>query len=115
MGLYLCPCRADCDLFGRFDRQQYPAEIGMLTGQVVPDNTAVYAKDFKPESVLGESNLSFRGNVNIAEGQSADVVFLNADNGMLVQVLPFSVKLKKFPYRLLRYRVCRVILPATWK
>ena len=26
MGLYLCPCRADCDLFGRFDRQQYPAE-----------------------------------------------------------------------------------------
>ena len=34
-------------------------KIGMLTGQVVPDNTAVYAKDFKPESVLGESNLSF--------------------------------------------------------
>lgn len=71
-------------------------KIGMLTGRVVPDNTAVYAKDFKPESVLGESNLSFRGNVNIAEGQSADVVFLNADNGMLVQDLPFSVKLKKF-------------------
>ena len=71
-------------------------KIGMLTGQVVPDNTAVYAKDFKPESVLGTSNLSFRGNVNISEGQSADVVFLNADNGMLVQDLPFSVKLKKF-------------------
>lgn len=71
-------------------------KIGMLTGRVVPDNTAVYAKDFKPESVLGASNLSFRGNVNISEGQSADVVFLNADNGMLVQDLPFSVKLKKF-------------------
>ncbi|MGN6983041.1 cytochrome c biogenesis protein ResB, partial [Neisseria sp. P0009.S007] len=71
-------------------------KIGMLTGRVVPDNTAVYAKDFKPESVLGTSNLSFRGNVNISEGQSADVVFLNADNGMLVQDLPFSVKLKKF-------------------
>ena len=71
-------------------------KIGMLTGRIVPDNHSVYAKDFKPESILGTSNLSFRGNVNITEGQSADVVFLNADNGMLVQDLPFEVKLKKF-------------------
>ena len=71
-------------------------KIGMLTGRVVPDNHSVYAKDFKPESILDTSNLSFRGNVNITEGQSADVVFLNADNGMLVQDLPFDVKLKKF-------------------
>lgn len=71
-------------------------KIGMLTGRVVPDNHSVYAKDFKPESILGTSNLSFRGNVSITEGQSADVVFLNADNGMLVQDLPFEVKLKKF-------------------
>ena len=71
-------------------------KIGMLTGRIVPDNHSVYAKDFKPESVLSTSNLSFRGNVNITEGQSADVVFLNADNGMLVQDLPFDVKLKKF-------------------
>ena len=71
-------------------------KIGMLTGRVVPDNHSVYAKDFKPESILGTSNLSFRGNVNITEGQSADVVFINADNGMLVQDLPFDVKLKKF-------------------
>ncbi|WP_167435450.1 cytochrome c biogenesis protein ResB [Neisseria bergeri] len=71
-------------------------KLGMLTGRIVPDDQAVYAKDFKPESILGASNLSFRGNVNISEGQSADVVFLNADNGMLVQDLPFEVKLKKF-------------------
>ncbi|WP_066080230.1 cytochrome c biogenesis protein ResB [Bergeriella denitrificans] len=71
-------------------------KIGMLTGRIVPDNNAMYAKDFKPESVLGAGNLSFRGNVNITEGQSADVVFLNADSGMLVQDLPFEVKLKKF-------------------
>ncbi|HGO7996121.1 TPA: cytochrome c biogenesis protein ResB [Neisseria meningitidis] len=71
-------------------------KLGMLTGRIVPDNQAVYAKDFKPESILGASNLSFRGNVNISEGQSADVVFLNADNGILVQDLPFEVKLKKF-------------------
>lgn len=71
-------------------------KIGMLTGRIVPDNDAMYAKDFKPASILGQGNLSFRGNVNITEGQSADVVFVNADNGMLVQDLPFEVKLKKF-------------------
>ena len=65
-------------------------KLGMLTGRIVPDNQAVYAKDFKPESILGAANLSFRGNVSISEGQSADVVFLNADNGMLVQDLPFE-------------------------
>lgn len=71
-------------------------KLGMLTGRIVPDETSVFAKDFKPESVLGENNPSFRGNVNISEGQTADVVFLNADKGMLVQDLPFSVQLKKF-------------------
>ncbi|MDO5058899.1 MAG: cytochrome c biogenesis protein ResB [Neisseria sp.] len=71
-------------------------KIGMTTGKIVPDNTAMFAKDFKPESTLGTGNLSFRGNVNINEGQTADVVFLNADKGMLVQDLPFSVQLKRF-------------------
>lgn len=71
-------------------------KIGMLTGRIVPDDSAVFARDFKPQSVLGASNLSFRGNVNLSEGQEADVVFLNADKGMLVQKLPFAVKLKKF-------------------
>ncbi|UOO87682.1 cytochrome c biogenesis protein ResB [Neisseria arctica] len=71
-------------------------KMGMLTGKVVPDNDSVFAKDFKPESTLSRNNLSFRGNVNVTEGQAADVVFLNADKGMLVQDLPFSVELKKF-------------------
>ena len=71
-------------------------KIGMLTGKIVPDDSAVFARDFKPQSVLGAGNLSFRGNVNLSEGQEADVVFLNADKGMLVQKLPFAVKLKKF-------------------
>lgn len=71
-------------------------KIGMLTGRIVPDETSMFAREFKPESVMGERNISFRGNVNVVEGQTADVVFLNADKGMLVQNLPFSVKLKKF-------------------
>ena len=71
-------------------------KIGMLTGKIVPDATSMFAKDFKPESTLSANNLSFRGDVNIIEGQTVDVVFLNADKGMLVQDLPFQVKLKKF-------------------
>lgn len=71
-------------------------KLGILTGKIVPDNQSLYARDFKPESTLGSNNISFRGNVNVTEGQSADVVFLNADKGMLIQDLPFEVKLKKF-------------------
>lgn len=71
-------------------------KVGMLTGSIVPDNESLYAKDFKPESTLGSNNISFRGNVNIAEGQKTNVVFLNVDKGMLIQDLPFDVQLKRF-------------------
>jgi len=47
-------------------------------------------------SRLSPSNLSFRGSVQIPEGSSADVVFLNVANGYLVQDLPFTVALKQF-------------------
>lgn len=47
-------------------------------------------------SRLSPSNPSFRGSVQIPEGSSADVVFLNVADGYLVQDLPFSVGLKQF-------------------
>lgn len=47
-------------------------------------------------SRLGPNNFSFRGNVEIPEGQNADVVFLNVADGYLVQDLPFVVRLNKF-------------------
>ncbi|HUX79449.1 MAG TPA: cytochrome c biogenesis protein ResB, partial [Alphaproteobacteria bacterium] len=47
-------------------------------------------------SRLGPHNLSFRGDVTIPEGSSADVIFLNVANGYLVQELPFIVSVKKF-------------------
>ena len=71
-------------------------KIGMLTGRLVPDNTSVYARDFKPESTLSDKNLSYRGNAEIVEGQTIDRTFLNADKGLLLQELPFSIELKKF-------------------
>ncbi len=47
-------------------------------------------------SRLSPSNLSFRGSVQIPEGSSADVAFLNVADGYLVQELPFTVALKQF-------------------
>ncbi|MBT9589578.1 MAG: cytochrome c biogenesis protein ResB, partial [Thiobacillus sp.] len=47
-------------------------------------------------SRLKPSNPSFRGSVQIPEGSSADVAFLNVADGYLVQELPFTVALKQF-------------------
>lgn len=47
-------------------------------------------------SRLTPANLSFRGSVQIPEGSSADVAFLNVADGYLVQELPFTVALKQF-------------------
>ncbi len=47
-------------------------------------------------SRLTPANPSFRGSVQIPEGGSADVVFLNVADGYLVQDLPFTVALKQF-------------------
>ncbi|OZA26007.1 MAG: cytochrome C biogenesis protein [Hydrogenophilales bacterium 17-64-11] len=47
-------------------------------------------------SRLAPSNPSFRGSVQIPEGSSADVAFLNVADGYLVQDLPFTVALKQF-------------------
>jgi cytochrome c biogenesis protein len=47
-------------------------------------------------SRLSPENPSFRGSVQVPEGGSADVVFLNVADGYLVQDLPFVVRLKDF-------------------
>ncbi|MFC4160437.1 cytochrome c biogenesis protein ResB [Chitinimonas lacunae] len=47
-------------------------------------------------SRLSAANLSFRGSVEMPEGGSADVVFVNAGRGYFVQELPFVVRLRKF-------------------
>ena len=70
--------------------------LGVLTGRIVPDKDTMLAKDFAPNARLDSGSMSFRGNVTIAEGKGADVVFLNAGDGLVVQELPFSVELNKF-------------------
>jgi cytochrome c biogenesis protein len=45
---------------------------------------------------LGLNNPSFRGNTLIAEGQTSNTALLPQASGVLVQELPFSIKLEKF-------------------
>jgi len=71
-------------------------KIGMLTGKIVPDTTSQYARDFQAASRLSAGNLSFRANAEVVEGQTIEAAFINADKGLLLQELPFTLELKKF-------------------
>ncbi|WP_159880286.1 cytochrome c biogenesis protein ResB [Aquitalea denitrificans] len=73
-----------------------PLKLAEMVGSVVPETRDIPQSQIPPQSRLSTSNLSFRGNVTIAEGKSGDVIFLNSGNGYLVQDLPFTVTLKKF-------------------
>ncbi|MFC3532731.1 cytochrome c biogenesis protein ResB [Vogesella facilis] len=73
-----------------------PLKIGELLGQIVPETRDMPQSQIPAQSRLTAANLSFRGNVTVAENKSADVIFLNSGNGYLVQELPFIVTLKKF-------------------
>ncbi|RQW28273.1 cytochrome c biogenesis protein ResB [Rhodobacteraceae bacterium CH30] len=73
-----------------------PLKLGEMSGRVVPETRNVPQSQIPAQSRLSAGNLSYRGNVTIAENRSADVVFLNAGKGYLVQELPFAVTLKQF-------------------
>ncbi len=68
-----------------------------LTGASVVDTTSVFVKDMPKESHLSPNSLlSFRGNINISEGQQANFALLQVREGSLVQYLPFAIELKDF-------------------
>ncbi|MDD3352730.1 cytochrome c biogenesis protein ResB [Zoogloea sp.] len=73
-----------------------PLRIQMALGgkQVTSGNQLI--SEIGPESRLGVDNWSYRGNVFIPEGKSANVGILNVKDGILLQDLPFTVSLKKF-------------------
>lgn len=74
-------------------------KAGVLLGRIVPDKQHIYARDFRPESILGTGNPSFRANAEVTEGQTIDLAFINADRGLLLQKLPFDIELKQFRVR----------------
>ena len=62
-----------------------------LTGDLKAETRSVSLDEIGQESWLGPDNLSFRGSVNIPEGEKTDVLFLPYENGYLVQKLPFTI------------------------
>ncbi len=73
-----------------------PLKAQMAMGGKVVTSGNQLISDIGPQSRLGLDNWSFRGNVFIPEGKSANVAVLNVQDGILLQDLPFSVSLKKF-------------------
>jgi cytochrome c biogenesis protein len=73
-----------------------PLHVGRLMGQIVVEHQDIPASEVPEKSRLAADNPSFRGNVNIPEGKSANVVFLGMDDGYLVQSLPFTITVKDF-------------------
>jgi cytochrome c biogenesis protein len=73
-----------------------PLHVGQLMGRVVVEHQDIPASEVPEKSRLAADNPSFRGNVNIPEGKSANVVFLGMDDGYLVQSLPFQITVKDF-------------------
>ncbi|QBZ82018.1 Cytochrome c biogenesis protein CcsB [Hydrogenovibrio crunogenus] len=67
-----------------------------LTGNLAPETRSVSLDKIPQKSWLGPENFSFRGSVNIAEGQKSDVLFLPYERGFLVQKLPFTIDVKDF-------------------
>ena len=73
-----------------------PVKLLQLAGQKVIETRDVPQSQVPPQSRLSPSNLSFRGNINIPEGSSANVIFMNVADGYLVQDLPFTIALQRF-------------------
>lgn len=73
-----------------------PLKLKEALGEIRAEIRDIPASQVPPESRLPVTNPAFRGNVNIPEGSTASLVFLQLREGYLVQPLPFSIELKDF-------------------
>ncbi|MDR2259878.1 MAG: cytochrome c biogenesis protein ResB [Azoarcus sp.] len=73
-----------------------PLALHMYFGGKAPTSGNRPVADIPASARLGPDNWSYRGNVYIPEGGSADFAVLNIDDGVLLQSLPFEVALKRF-------------------
>ncbi|MDX1796611.1 MAG: cytochrome c biogenesis protein ResB, partial [Hydrogenovibrio sp.] len=67
-----------------------------LGGNLAPETRSIPLDQIPKKSWVGADNFSFRGTVNVAEGQKTDVLFLPYGQGFLVQKLPFTIKVNAF-------------------
>lgn len=73
-----------------------PFKVQELLGYKTIEVRDISASEVPEKSRLSVGNLSFRANMTLPEGTSADVAFMRMRDGYLVQELPFRVALKDF-------------------
>lgn len=73
-----------------------PLVFREAVGHLKAEKRDIPASEVPAISRLPVDNPSFRGSVQISEGHSASLVFLQMRDGYLVQPLPFTIKLKDF-------------------
>lgn len=73
-----------------------PLKVEELFGQKTVESRDIPANEVPKKSRLSVSNLSFRANMTLPEGASADVAFQRVRDGYMVQELPFSIALTDF-------------------
>lgn len=73
-----------------------PLRIQMWAGDKQPTAGNQLIAGIPDAARMSESNPSFRGNVFIPEGRSANVAVLAVGDNILLQELPFTISLKKF-------------------
>lgn len=83
-------------LVGGLVDSKLPLQIALALGDLKVETRDIPASQVPAISRLGPGTPSFRGNVSIPEGATADIVFLQVKDGYLVQQLPFSLTVKKF-------------------
>ncbi|TQV63193.1 MAG: cytochrome c biogenesis protein ResB [Halothiobacillaceae bacterium] len=67
-----------------------------MSGALKIETRSVPLSQVPMDSHVPTHNPSFRGNVNVPEGDQSNVLFLNVRDGYVVQELPFSVEVKDF-------------------
>jgi len=73
-----------------------PFKLQELMGTKEIETRTLPITKVNKKSFLGEDNLSYRGNMNLPEGEMSNVAFLSVRDGYMVQELPFAIELKKF-------------------
>ncbi|HSH85858.1 MAG TPA: cytochrome c biogenesis protein ResB [Methylophilus sp.] len=82
--------------FGGLLDGNLPLKVQELLGFKKIETRDIASRKVPKESRLGTSNLSFRANMTLPEGERDNVAFVRVRDGYLVQDLPFTVALKDF-------------------
>ncbi len=83
-------------LAGGLMDSKLPLQYKLVSGQLKVETRDLPASKVPADSRLGLGTFSFRGNISIPEGSTANFVYLPMGDGFVIQKLPFDLTVKKF-------------------